>query len=80
MWMIRVRKGFEYSVEHPQTKMQEKTLQEEGPIQSKKQMQRGRSNVERGELVITNTSLTPNYVWGIALQPPIKKMRHQGRW
>ena len=35
---IRVRKGFEYSVEHPQTKIQGKTLQEEGPIQSKKQM------------------------------------------
>lgn len=43
MWMIRVRKGFEYSVEHPQTKIQEKTLQEEGPIQSKK------TNVERKE-------------------------------
>ena len=42
-------------------------LQEEGPMQSKKQMERGRSNVEREELVITNTALTPNYVWGITL-------------
>lgn len=51
----------EYSVEHPQTK-----LQEEGPMQSKSKWREEGVMLREGT-VITNTSLTPNYVWGITL-------------